>query len=101
MTGLSPSRRAAIPFSALLALGLLPGLAACGVDLRDTRYDHGLDFHSLTEMEAQVWVDPDGCDHWIIDDGSESYMTPRVHPDGRPVCRAGAVPEGIYNIVKP
>lgn len=23
-----------------------------------------------------IWVDPDGCEHWVMDDGWEGYMTP-------------------------
>ncbi len=34
-----------------------------------------------------IWVDPDGCEHWVMDDGAEGYMTPNVTPDGKPVCR--------------
>ncbi|MDQ7081214.1 MAG: OmpA family protein [Paracoccaceae bacterium] len=33
-----------------------------------------------------IWVDPDGCEHWVMDDGWEGYMTPNVTPDGVPVC---------------
>ena len=33
-----------------------------------------------------IWVDPDGCQHWVMDDGGEGYMTPHVTRDGRPVC---------------
>ena len=33
-----------------------------------------------------IWVDPDGCQHWVMDDGVEGYMTPHVTRDGRPVC---------------
>ena len=36
-----------------------------------------------------IWVDPDGCEHWVMDDGAEGYMSPHVHPDGKPVCRRG------------
>lgn len=36
-----------------------------------------------------IWVDPDGCEHWVMDDGVEGYMTPHVTRDGRPVCRRG------------
>lgn len=34
-----------------------------------------------------IWIDPDGCEHWVIDNGIEGYMTPNRTPDGRPVCR--------------
>lgn len=37
-----------------------------------------------------IWVDPDGCEHWVIDDGAEGFMTPHVRRDGTPVCRATA-----------
>nr|WP_255731357.1 OmpA family protein [Phaeobacter sp. B1627] len=36
-----------------------------------------------------IWVDPDGCEHWVMDDGAEGYMSPHVTPDGKPVCRPG------------
>ena len=36
-----------------------------------------------------IWVDPDGCEHWVMDDGWKGYMTPHVTRDGRPVCRTG------------
>lgn len=38
-----------------------------------------------------IWVDPDGCEHWVMDDGSEGYMTPHVSRQGIPVCRRGNV----------
>ncbi|WP_411051386.1 OmpA family protein [Tritonibacter sp. SIMBA_163] len=36
-----------------------------------------------------IWVDPDGCEHWVMDDGAEGYMTTHMTPDGKPVCRRG------------
>lgn len=33
-----------------------------------------------------IWVDPDGCEHWVMDDGWEGYMSPHVTRDGIPVC---------------
>ena len=38
-----------------------------------------------------IWVDPDGCEHWVMDDGAEGYMTPNVNRQGIPVCRRGNV----------
>lgn len=38
-----------------------------------------------------IWVDPDGCEHWVMDDGTEGYMTPNVNRQGIPVCRRGDV----------
>lgn len=36
-----------------------------------------------------IWTDPDGCEHWVMDDGWEGYMTPHVNRQGLPVCRRG------------
>lgn len=36
-----------------------------------------------------IWVDPDGCEHWVMDDGTEGYMSPHVTRQGIPVCRRG------------
>ena len=38
-----------------------------------------------------IWVDPDGCEHWVMDDGAEGYMTPHVTRQGIQVCRRGNV----------
>ena len=38
-----------------------------------------------------IWVDPDGCEHWVMDDGAEGYMTPHTTRQGIPVCRRGDV----------
>ncbi len=36
-----------------------------------------------------IWVDPDGCEHWVMDDGLEGYMSPHTDRQGIPVCRRG------------
>lgn len=36
--------------------------------------------------EPTIWVDPDGCTHWVMDDGFEGYMSPRRNRDGSPMC---------------
>ena len=38
-----------------------------------------------------IWIDPDGCEHWVMDDGAEGYMSPHRNRDGSPVCRRGNV----------
>lgn len=55
---------------------------------------------SLQEMSAGIWVDPRGCDHWIIDDGVEGYLSARLGPDGRPVCSGVAPPEYVVGPFK-
>ncbi len=36
-----------------------------------------------------IWIDPDGCEHWVMDDGIEGYMSPHVTRKGIPVCNRG------------
>jgi len=38
-----------------------------------------------------IWVDPDGCEHWVMDDGAEGYMSPHLTRQGLPVCRDGSM----------
>lgn len=33
-----------------------------------------------------IWIDPDGCEHWVRDDGWEGYGSNRLTRDGTPVC---------------
>lgn len=49
--------------------------------------DGGIDGGFLRDGVANVWVDPDGCQHWYIDDGLEGFMTPRLRRDGTPMCQ--------------
>lgn len=42
-----------------------------------------------TRAEPQVWTDPqNGCQYIIIDRGDRITMTPRLDPQGKPICRA-------------
>lgn len=75
----------------LLALGVL--VAACGNKV-DKTVDRGWDAKHLSTLKAGIWVDPNGCDHWIIDDGFEGYLSQRLDPYGKPVC-SGAAPPGV------
>ncbi|MFQ6546548.1 hypothetical protein AADZ90_001220 [Aestuariibius sp. 2305UL40-4] len=67
------------PRSCLFYASAIPiALAGCGVpDDNRTVVDTGIDAGPLQNGVAEVWVDPDGCQHWVIDDGVEGYMTPR------------------------
>jgi len=52
-----------------------------------------IDSKELTQLRAGIWVDPNGCDHWIIDDGLEGYLSARLdRKTGRPVCSGIAAP---------
>ncbi|WP_460272291.1 OmpA family protein [Celeribacter sp. ULVN23_4] len=33
-----------------------------------------------------IWIDPDGCEHWVMDDGAEGYMDLKRDRQGRPTC---------------
>lgn len=59
-----------------------------------TGRDAGTDDIKLTDGEAAIAYDPDGCQVWIIDDGVEGYSTPRFDPKtGLPICD-GKYPPG-------
>ena len=68
------------------------GLAACEEVGADKTTDLGVDSKGLVNLVPGIWVDPNGCDHWIIDDGVEGYMDARLDPDGKPVCSGVADP---------
>ena len=68
------------------ALLLLAGAAACGPASGDKSSDGFINRHGPADLVAGIWIDPEGCDHWIIDDGLEGYLSERLQPDGRPVC---------------
>ncbi|MEM7743159.1 MAG: OmpA family protein [Pseudomonadota bacterium] len=40
----------------------------------------------LSNLAPQLWTDPNGCQHWFMDDGVEGYLSPRLNRDGTPVC---------------
>lgn len=58
--------------------------------------DTGLDRGSLSRLEAGIYIDPDGCHIWMIDDGLEGYWSRRRDPvSGLPVCVPIASPNSI------
>ena len=79
----------------ILAAGF--GLAACeDATFREIgpekTVDGGIDVKPLADLQAGIWVDPNGCDHWIIDDGVEGYLSARIDRYGKPVCSGVAAP---------
>ncbi|MGB3408648.1 MAG: hypothetical protein WBA67_14275 [Jannaschia sp.] len=75
----------------------LGALAACDTDnTRDKTVDgQFIGRSSLQELSPGIWTDPQGCDHWLIDDGVEGYLSQRLSPDGKPVCSGSAPPEYV------
>lgn len=59
--------------------------AAGAVSAQETRQIRG------EAYVPTIWVDPDGCEHWVMDDGAEGYMTPHVNRQGIPVCHTGSL----------
>lgn len=68
---------------------LVAALALTGADAKaQTKAQEGRDKGIYVPT---IWVDPDGCEHWVMDDGSEGFMTPHVNRQGIPVCRRGSI----------
>jgi len=77
-----------IPVVAVLAAAIT--LSAC--EKYDKTVDRGIDAKHLSRMKAGIWIDPHGCDHWIIDDGAEGYLSQRLDRYGKPVCSGVGAP---------
>ncbi|MEQ9694713.1 hypothetical protein [Shimia sp. SDUM112013] len=77
----------------LLLIGAVAVVAACDNKV-DKTVDRGWDSKHLSQLQAGIWVDPNGCDHWIIDDGFEGYLSQRLDKYGKPVC-SGVAPPGV------
>lgn len=71
-------------------LGLTLAISACG-DVQNKTIDQNIfdgGNNDLSNLTAGIWVDPVGCEHWIVDDGVEGYLDTRRTPDGKPVCNS-------------
>ncbi len=75
--------RTALASAAIIALGAL-GFASPAF-AQDPR------IIDSEEYIPGIWIDPDGCEHWAMDDGTEGYMSPRRTRDGRPVCHRSEI----------
>ncbi|WP_372604302.1 hypothetical protein [Actibacterium sp.] len=68
-------------------------LAGCiDAPKKDKTVDNWIDNKDLSQLRAGIWVDPTGCDQWIIDDGAEGYLSARLDKYGKPVCSGVAPP---------
>ncbi|SLN64580.1 Outer membrane porin F precursor [Pseudoruegeria aquimaris] len=66
--------------------GALVAVAALGIGAQDVAAQEARTITGKKKVPT-IWVDPDGCEHWVMDDGWEGYMSPHVRRDGTPVCR--------------
>lgn len=74
----------------LQSLSIALSVAACALAL--SAQDIAAQSKPVGKTERYVpaiWVDPDGCEHWVMDDGAEGYGDNRLRRDGTPVCRSG------------
>ena len=76
--------------AAVIATAFLAGCVDNKADKTVDRYIGGS--KHLSQLQAGIWVDPNGCDHWIIDDGAEGYLSQRLDKYGKPVCSGIAPP---------
>lgn len=47
---------------------------------------HGASAQQGERYVPGIWIDPDGCEHWVMDDGAEGFMSPHLRRNGTPVC---------------
>lgn len=98
-----------IKITALLTASL--SLSACADALLSTieggertgserSFDAGRDAKHLSQLVAGVWVDPNGCDHWIIDDSVKGYFSQRLDKYGKLVCSGIAEPNTATGLFK-
>jgi len=92
-TGARPMRgsRTTAFAMALGAMVAMPGIAGAQGFFTNL-FGGGTDNANL---RATIWVDPDGCEHWAIDDGIEGYMSQHLDLEGKPVCRALPMNAGV------
>ncbi|PWE31337.1 hypothetical protein DDZ14_13325 [Maritimibacter sp. 55A14] len=81
------------PIAILPLLAAALALSACDIPKKNKTVDRFYDHGHLSQLKAGIWVDPRGCDHWIIDDGVEGYLSARLDHRGKPVCSGSAPPE--------
>lgn len=74
-----------IATAAILCLGMASGAMA-----QEGLFDNSR--AATNERYAPtIWIDPDGCEHWVMDDGVEGYMDNHLTRQGLPVCHRGNV----------
>ena len=72
--------RAALGGLAIMALGAVSLGAPAPVEAQEREI-----------YQPTIWIDPDGCEHWVMDDGAEGFMSPHRDREGRPVCHRSEI----------
>lgn len=57
-----------------------------GKNIIDCIIDQGFDDKYFSQFVVGIWVDLNGCDYWIIDDGFEGYFSQCFDCYGKLVC---------------
>lgn len=78
-------------FLLTLTLCFLAGCESVGSqflasDIQDKSKDGMFGKKDLKDLKAGIWIDPNGCQHWIIDDGVEGYLSQRLLRNGKLLC---------------
>ncbi len=79
----------------VLSLGSYQSASAQGLFESISNIFGGGDAESGAGLRATIWVDPDGCEHWVMDDGLEGFMSSHLDRNGKPVCRGALPTNGI------
>lgn len=101
MTVTMTSRTFALLGTALLLAGCVESyegtrLPNSATPVVATGIDGGIDASPLSALQPGIFIDPDGCQIWMIDDGLEGYWSRRVdRHTGLPVCTPIAPPGSI------
>ena len=77
---------------ATLPLGRVIGLGALTLALAVSQVhaqNEGLITETRDKYVPTIWVDPDGCEHWVMDDGWRGFMDIRLDRQGKPICNRG------------
>lgn len=75
----TPTQFAKAACAGVLALTLVAGTATAQQVNQSERY------------VPTIWIDPDGCEHWAMDDGAEGFMSPNRRRDGSAVCHRSEI----------
>lgn len=69
------------------------GRPSCGGSARQLASEY-----EQPQLVTTIWRAPDGCSHWVADDGFEGFMSSRLRRDGTPVCNSAPVPPQVLQL---
>ena len=77
--------------SALVFGGVLVASGAYAQDTAQTQNGQRTRVVQGERYVPTIWIDPDGCEHWAMDDGAEGFMDARRLRDGSAVCHRSEI----------